>query len=135
MKKVLTSGLIAGIVLFIISYGGLYLTIRFLPQVFVDYNNPLFYSGGERDFLFYSHAFVISFALSWFWDRFKAVFKGPSVLRGLEFGLTYTLVALLPIMWLTFSTLDISIFMVSSWLIYGFIQAVIAGILFAKLNP
>ena len=62
MKKVLISGLIAGIVLFIISYGGLFLTIKFFPQFFVAYNNPLFNSDGSRDTLFYLHAFIISFA-------------------------------------------------------------------------
>ena len=58
----------------------------FYPQVFVDYNNPLFYSGGDRDILFYTHAFVISFALAWFWERFKSLFTGPSIVRGLKFG-------------------------------------------------
>lgn len=135
MKKVLISGLIAGIVLFIISYGGLFLTIKFFPQFFVAYNNPLFNSDGSRDTLFYLHAFIISFALSWFWDRFKKLFHGPSVLRGLEFGSVYALVALLPVMWITFSSLDITVTMVLSWFFYGLCQAVIAGILFAKINP
>ena len=135
MKKVLTSGLIAGIILFIVSYGGLYLTIKFFPQLFVTYNNPLFNSDGSRDVLFYLHAFIISFALSWFWERFKGMFNGPPLLRGLEFGLVYALVALLPVMWITFSSLDITLTMVVSWFLYGLFQALLAGMIFAKLNP
>ncbi len=135
MKKVLLSGLIAGIILFIVSYGGLWITIRFFPQIFVEYNNPLFKSDGSRDLMFYMHAFVISFALSWFWERFKALFKGPSILRGVEFGFIYSLVGLLPVMWLTFSSLDITVLMVASWFIYGLFQAIVAGIVFAKINP
>lgn len=135
MKNILKSGLIAGLILFIISYGAMYLTVKFFPQVFVDYNNPLFNSDGSRDALFYSHAFIISFALSWFWERFKALFKGPSILRGLEFGSVYALVALLPVMWLTYSSLDITMTMVLSWFFYGLFQAIIAGIVFAKINP
>jgi hypothetical protein len=135
MKKILTSGFIAGIVLFILSYGGLFLTIKFFPELFVMYNNPLFNSDGSRDVLFYLHAFIISFALSWFWERFKGLFHGPFILRGLEFGSVYALVALLPVMWITFSSLDITVIMVVSWFLYGLLQAVIAGILFAKLNP
>src|SRR5688572_490547 len=115
MRKVLISGLIGGIVLFILSYGGLFLTIRFFPELFVVYNNPLFNSDGSRDVLFYLHAFIISFALSWFWERFKGVFNGPFFLRGLEFGLVYALVALLPVMWITFSSMDITLLMVVSW--------------------
>ncbi|MEJ6979216.1 hypothetical protein WG906_02065 [Pedobacter sp. P351] len=135
MKRILYSGLIAGISLFIISYGGLLLAIRFVPELFVVYNNPLFNSDGSRDILFYLHAFIISFALSWFWDRFKTLFNGPGILRGLEFGFVYAIVALLPVMWITFSSLDITIAMVLSWFIYGFVQAVVAGIIFAKINP
>jgi hypothetical protein len=135
MKKVLKSGLIAGIILFIVSYGGLYLTIRFVPILFVAYNNPLFNSDGSRDILFYSHAFIISFALAWFWERFKGLFHGPFLLRGLEFGFVYAMVALLPVMWITFSSLDITLIMVVSWFVYGLFQAVVAGIIFAKINP
>jgi hypothetical protein len=135
MKKILSSGLIAGIILFIVSYGGLYLAIRFVPNLFVVYNNPLFNSDGSRDVLFYMHAFIISFALSWFWERFKSLFPGHFLLRGLEFGFVYAIVALLPVMWITFSSLDITIVMVLSWFFYGLFQAVVAGVIFAKINP
>ena len=135
MKKVLKSGLIAGVILFIVSYGGLFLAITFIPELFVMYNNPLFESEGKRDLLFYMHAFIISFALSWFWERFKGLFNGPFLLRGLEFGSVYALVSLVPVMWITFSSLDITMLMVVSWFFYGFLQAILAGIIFAKINP
>ena len=135
MKKILISGLIAGAILFILSYGGLFLAVRFFPSLFVEYNNPLFNSDGSRDMLFYMHAFIISFALSWFWDRFKGLFKGQFILRGLEFGLVYSIIALLPVMWISFSALDITVSMVISWFVYGLVQAIIAGIVFAKINP
>jgi hypothetical protein len=135
MKKILISGLITGIILFIISYGGLYLTVRFFPSFFVEYNNPLFNSAGNRDMLFYLHAFIFSLALSWFWDRFKSLFHGALILRGLEFGMVYAIVALLPVMWISFSALDVTIVMVLSWFGYGLFQATVAGIILAKLNP
>ena len=135
MKKTLYSGLIAGIVLFVLSYGGLYLAVQFIPELFIEYNHPLFNSDGSRDSLFYLHAFIISFALAWFWERFKGLFEGPFLVRGLEFGFVYAIVSLLPVMWITFSALDITVLMVLSWFVYGFMQALVAGILFARLNP
>ena len=135
MKKMLFSGLMAGIVLFVISYGGLFLAVKFFPGLFVEYNNPLFNSDGSRDVLFYLHAFIISMALSWFWERFKGLFKGGFFIRGLEFGFVYSVVSLLPVMWITFSAMDITVSMVLSWLIYGFVQAFVAGLVFAKINP
>lgn len=135
MKKILFSGLIAGTILFIVSYGGLYVGVNLFPALFMEYINPLFNSDGSRDILFYMHAFIISFALAWFWDRFKGLFTGPFLLRGLEFGLVYALVALLPVMWITFSALDITVIMVLSWFFYGLFQSLIAGLVFAKINP
>jgi hypothetical protein len=135
MKKILITGLMAGCILFILSYGGLFLGVRFFPGLFVAYNNPLFNSDGSRDVLFYMHAFIISFALSWFWDRFKSLFKGSFVMRGLEFGFVYSIIALLPVMWISFSSLDITVTMVLSWFLYGLAQAIIAGLVFAKVNP
>jgi hypothetical protein len=135
MKKILISGLIAGCILFVFSYGGLFLAVRFFPSLFTEYNNPLFNSDGNRDALFYMHAFLFSFALAWFWDRFKGLFKGSFVLRGLEFGLVYSVVALLPVMWISFSALDVTIVMVLSWFGYGLMQAIVTGILLAKINP
>jgi hypothetical protein len=135
MKKILISGLLAGCILFVLSYGGLFLAVRFFPGLFVEYNNPLFNSNGSRDILFYMHAFIFSFALSWFWDRFKGLFKGAFVMRGLEFGFTYSIIALLPVMWITFSSLDVTIAIVISWFLYGLAQAIIAGLVFAKVNP
>ena len=135
MKKILLSGLITGCILFMLSYGGLFLAVRFFPSLFVEYNNPLFNSNGSRDVLFYLHAFIISFALSWFWARFKEMFKGGFIIRGLEFGFVYSIIALLPVMWISFSSLDITVTMVLSWFAYGLVQAIIAGIVFAKINP
>ena len=135
MKKIVFPGLMAGAILFIICYGSLYMAVKFFPGLFIEYNNPLFNSDGNRDLLFYLHAFIISLALSWFWERFKSLFHGSFLLRGLEFGLVYAIVALLPVMWITFSALDITVLMVLSWFSYGLMQAIVAGIIFAKINP
>ena len=135
MKKILFSGLVAGSILFVLSYGGLFTAVKFFPSLFIEYNNPLFNSDGSRDVLFYLHAFIISLALSWFWDRFKGLFKGAALLRGVEFGLVYSIVAFLPVMWITFSALDITVVMVLSWFVYGLVQATVAGLVFAKINP
>lgn len=134
MKKILLSGFIAGTILFILSYGGLFLAVKFFPSLFVEYNNPLFNSDGSRDVLFYMHAFIFSFALAWFWDRFKGLFHGSFLIRGFEFGFVYAMVAMLPVMTITFSALDITLVMVMSWFLYGFLQAIVAGLVFAKIN-
>lgn len=137
IKKMLVNGLVSGIVLSILSYGGLFLAvnIKFFNSFFVEYLSGVFISDRSRDIFFYSHAMVISFALAFFWDRFKPVFRGSFILRGIKFGLVYTLTGLLPILLMTYSQIDVSETMVLSWLGFGLFQSTMAGLIFAKINP
>jgi hypothetical protein len=135
MKKILLPALISGIVLLGLSFLILFLSIRLVPSLMEEYYNPMFQPGTDRAILFYAHPFVLSLALSWFWNRVKSSFSGGALVRGLEFGGVYALVATLPAMWITFSMLTITITMVASWVVYGLLQACIAGIIFARMNP
>lgn len=135
MKKILLPGLLAGVVLFILSYIVLYVTINFFPTIVESYYDPIFWPGNERAVLFFAHPFVLSFALAWFWDRFKSMFNGNILIRGIEMGLLYGIIATLPSMWITFSAISVSILMVLTWFLYGILQATVAGLIFAKMNP
>ncbi|HMR42613.1 MAG TPA: hypothetical protein PKC40_02205 [Saprospiraceae bacterium] len=135
MKKILTLGLPVGLVLLLLSLLMLYVTVLIFPGIAEEYYNPMFRRSGGRSSLFFIHPFILSFALAWFWERFKGLFSGPFWLRGLEMGLVYGLVATIPSMWITFSAIDISLTMIASWLFYGLSQAMVAGILFARFNP
>lgn len=134
-KDIFKNTLLAGGAIFATSYGGLFLAIKFFPSFFLDYINPIFNSDGSRDIHFYLHPFMLALALSVFWNRFRKVFLGHQIKIGIEFGLVYAFVALVPILWLTYSTIDVSLQMVMSWLAYGLFQACIAGIVFAYISP
>lgn len=135
MKKIITSGLIAGIVLLVLSVLALYLTIWFFPDLAQQYYNPAFEAGTSRYMLYYIHPFIIGLALSWFWDRFKGVLTGSFITRGIEFGAIYALIAILPMIWLIFSAMSVSFAMVATWLAFGLLQGLIAGLIFEKTNP
>lgn len=135
MKKIIYSGLIAGLILLIISFLMLQVLIRLLPGLAEEYYNPAFRAGSGRSLFFYLHPFLIGFALSWFWDMLKSRFTGNGWSRGLKMGLLYGAVATLPSMWITFSAIDLSLMMVLSWLVYGIFQAVAAGLVLARFNP
>lgn len=136
MKNLFIPAITASIALLAFSFASLFLVIRFLPASISDlFYNPVFWPGEDRALLYYIHPFILSFALAWFWIRFKSLFKGNFIMRGLELGLMYAIIATLPSMWITFSALNVSIVMVFMWFVYGLFQAAIAGIIFAKLNP
>lgn len=102
MKKLLIKGIVAGAILLLFSYVALYLVVAFLPGLAEEYYNPIFDLEGEKTYLYFLHPFILSFALAWFWKRFKSLFHGPFWWRGMEMGLVYGLIATLPSMWITF---------------------------------
>jgi len=135
MKNFLLKGVVAGAVLLGFSYAALYLAVTFFPNLAEQYYDPIFSFDGDKAILYFAHPFVLSFALAWFWRRFKGLFHGPFWWRGMEMGMVYGLIATLPAMWITYSSLTISLGLVFSWLIYGVLQAMLVGIIFAKISP
>jgi hypothetical protein len=136
MKKALFPILIASLLVLLVSLSILYGMIYLFPSVMDEYYNPVFRSSSfETDWLFYAHPFILSISLYWFWDRFKTFFNGSSAWRAFEVALAYAIIAMLPVLWLTFSAINISFIMVATWLIYGIVQAFVAGLVFAKMNP
>jgi hypothetical protein len=112
----------------------LYASIYLFPRVSEQYFSPVFRSAGALDWMYFLHPLILSIALKWFWERYKSIFSGYYVIRALEVALVYIIVAMVPVLWLTFSAIDVSFVMVLTWTLYGFIQAFAAGLVFAKLN-
>ena len=135
MKKIFISGLVAGIILLIVSEVVLHLTILLFPTLAVQYFDPAFNTGSDKFVFYYFHPFIISFALGWFWARFKGVLKGSFITRGIEFGLLYASIAAFPMMWMIYAAMNVSLAIVATWFILALIQGVIAGLVFEKINP
>ncbi|HAD15146.1 MAG TPA: hypothetical protein DCF33_22200 [Saprospirales bacterium] len=135
MKNFFIKGLVAGTALLIFSYASLYLLVILFPNLAELYYDPIFSLDEDKAIFYFLHPYVLSFALAWFWRRFKSLFHGSFWWRGMEMGLVYGLIATLPSMWITFSSLAISPALVVSWLLYGVFQAIVVGIIFAKISP
>jgi len=136
MKNSVLPILVAGILVLLISLSVMYGMIYLFPSLMDEYYNPVFRASSfETDWLFYVHPFVLSASLYWFWDRFKKFFHGSLAWRAFEIALAYAIIAMLPVLWLTFSAINISFIMVGTWMIYGIMQAFVAGLVFAKVNP
>lgn len=135
MKKVILSIALSSLLLLVMSFVMLKLSILLFPHITMEYLSPVFRSAGKMDWLYFVHPVIISIALKWFWERYKSIFNGNFVWRAFEVALVYGIVAMVPVLWLTFSAIDVSVQMILTWLLYGFIQAFCAGLVFAKMNP
>ncbi len=135
MKKIITSGIITGIVLLVISEIALHVTLLVFPSVAIQYFDPAFSTDSSRNILYYFHPFIISMALAWFWSRFKGVLTGSLLTRGVEFGLIYAMVAAFPMIWLIYAAMNVSLAIVATWFVLAVIQGVISGLVFERMNP
>lgn len=135
MNKYVLSSVVSGFLLLGVSVAMLYLLVSFFPHLAEEYYNPVFRAEDDRNWMFYLHPFILSFALGWFWHRFRSIFSGQWVRRAVELGFIYLIVAIIPIMWITFSAIDVPPGMVFTWVAYGFGQSLVAGLVFARLNP
>lgn len=134
MKKIISSGFVASLVLLAFAFLCLMVMPILLPKVAEEYYNPAFVNDESRNFLYYVHPVVLAFGLAWFWNRFKSLLKGNALMQGIEMALIYVAIATIPSLLITYSAIDVSLLTVGSWLLYGFLQALIAGIIFSRMH-
>jgi len=63
-KKIIFPGLVAGLVLLVLSVLGLYITIWLFPSLAVQYFNPAFDTQSERAILYFIHPFIAGLSLA-----------------------------------------------------------------------
>lgn len=134
MKKIMSSGFVASIVLLVFAYLCLMVMPVLLPKVAEEYYNPSFVSDESRNLLYYLHPVLLAFGLAWFWNRFKLLLKGNALMQGIEMALIYVVIATIPSLLITYSAINVSLLTVGTWLLYGFFQALISGIIFSRMH-
>ncbi|HLP39104.1 hypothetical protein [Lacibacter sp.] len=134
MKKIISSGFVASIVLLLFAYLCLLVMPILLPKVAEEYYNPAFVNDESRNLLYYVHPVFLAFGLAWFWNRFKTLLKGNTLMQGIEMALIYVVIATIPSLLITYSAINVSLLTIGTWLLYGFFQALIAGIIFSRMH-
>lgn len=136
MNLIIKRGLIAGVVNLIIGFG-LNFGIGFiLPSVAKEYQNPSIFRPWTDPLMmiFFAYPFIFGFVAAYFWGIIADKFKGDEVSKAMQFAKLYFLIATIPGMFITYTSFQISFLMVAVWAITGFIEAFVAGYIFAKLK-
>jgi hypothetical protein len=102
------------------------------PTVALEYQNPNLFRANSDPLmlLFFAYPFVIAAVLAWLWSKTKNVFGN----NGIKFAFAYWIVATIPGMFATYTSMPYSFLVVLSWTISGLIQAIIAGLILSKFN-
>jgi len=130
MKKLIVPGFISGVAMLVV---GMILN-RLYPLVFPaltqEYENPAMFRPWSDPLmmLFFLYPFILGFVVAFLWTK-KIAEKKP-----LKFALVYWLIASVPGMFVTYTSFTVSLAMVVSWTLSGFIQAFIAGFIFSRFK-
>lgn len=137
MKKIFLPGLIAGIAMLVANMLLNQLVHYLFPAIVAEYENPGLFRPWSDPLmsLFFLHPFLLGFILAWVWNKIKSLFVSGSVWqKGARFGFAIWLISSIPGMFISYSSFPVSLGMISSWLLSGLINAIIAGWIFAKMN-
>lgn len=137
MKKIVLPGLVAGIIILLVGIGIGYLLNPIFPQLTTEYENFLIFRPWDDPLmkLYFIYPFVLGIILAWIWNKSKKLFNknGGCCGKGVQFGLIYWILTM-PGMFITYSTFQVSLLMVTTWSISLFIHSTLVGMLFGKMN-
>lgn len=124
MKKIITSGLLLGFLLLVISMLSGQLSYFIFPALKSEYENTTLFRPWTDPAmqLFFLHPFILGIILTWLWSKVKNSFG-----NGLKFALVYWLITL-PGMFISYSSFKISLAMIFSWTLTIFFQSLLAGL-------
>lgn len=128
-------GLIAGIamllVMVIVSYGFMFL----FPQVSEEYSTELFREWSEPlSYLFYLHPIILGLIMSWVWGLVSITMKGNEITKAVNFTLVFFLIAQIPGMFISYTTMNISLLMLMSWMLPNFTQIFAGSLILSHMN-
>jgi len=135
MKKIILSGLLTGLILFLASQVVSKIFGIIFPSINAEYQNANLFRpfSDPLMLLFFLHPFLLGIILAWLWDKTKNIF-GENIKGGINFGITYWIVSTIPGMFATYSSMPYSLEIVASWTVANLVEAVLAGIILVKLN-
>lgn len=137
-KRIIWSGVLAGAAFLIAEMVVGFIFIRIFPQISAEYQNAgLFRPWSDPKMsLYFLHPFLVGIVLSWIWSRVKnSIMSFGAVEKGFNFGIAVFLAATIPGMLISYATFQVSFVMVASWAVGGLVALIVAGIIYAKLNP
>jgi hypothetical protein len=125
----LKRGLIAGVVLLVVGFGLNWLLGMFLPAVTAEYQNTGVFRPWDDPLMmaYFAYPFIFGVVSAYLWEKLKA--RDP-----LEFARLYFVIATIPGMFITFTSMQVSLMLILVWMVTGFIQAYVAGMVFVKVK-
>ena len=126
---VIKKGLIAGVAALVVGFGINWLAGVIFPSITQEYQNPNIFRPWTDPLMmaYFAHPFILGLVLAYLWDKLKAK-------DALEFAKLYFIIAAIPGMFVSYTSFQLSLLMILVWTVSGFLQAFVAGLVFARLK-
>jgi len=137
MKKIIIPGLVAGLVMLIVGFAVTTIVNMVSPNVAAAYQNTAIIRPWSDPLMmaFFLQPFILGIAFAWVWNMTKGLIKDKNPWRkGAIFGLSVWAITGIPGMYATYTTFQVPLLMVLSWLLGGLLQAIVAGWIFVRMN-
>jgi hypothetical protein len=132
LKKVLIIGFAGLIVSMLLTF----LFGAIFPGLQAEYQNESLFRPWSDPLMtvFFAYPFIFAITASYLWKLVGEKFKGNAGNRANQFAVLYFVIATIPGMFASYTTFAVSFPMVLTWAVSGFIDAYIAGYVFAKVK-
>lgn len=134
---VLKKGLVAGIANLILGIILNKLLNVMFPSLATEYQNSMIFRPWDDPLmmLYFAYPFILALSFAYFWNMTGKQCKGAtSTQKAFEFAKFYFLIATIPGMFISYTSFQLSALMIIAWTFVGFLQAYVAGWVFAKMN-
>ena len=128
------AGFIAGFVNLLFGLGINAVLGMILPGLEQEYqNSSVFRSWQDPLMMIYvAYPFILGLVLTYLWRKLYKQLKGTDPQKAMEFAKIYFVIATIPGMFISYTSLQLSFLMILVWTFTGFIQAYLAGLVYTK---
>lgn len=137
MNLILKRGLLAGLAILVVGFIFSWVIGSIFPGVMNEYDNLSIFRPWDDPLMtaYFAYPFILGTALSYLWQIIDKKIKGEDeVGRAMDFAKIYFFIATIPGMFISYTTFNLSLLMILLWTISGYIDAFIAGWIFAKIK-
>ena len=130
-------GLLAGLAIFIFGIAVNFLITYLFPTLTAEYQNTNIFRSWTDPLMtaYFAYPFILGLVLSYFWNLVKDKIKGKNPQdKAMEFAKIYFIIATIPGMFISYTSMQLSLTMILVWTIVGYLEALIAGLVFAKVK-
>jgi len=132
----LKRGLIAGLANLIVMLVLMWLIGVVFPSVMQEYKNTAIFRPFNDPLMmvYFGYPFILGFAAAYLWNLLEKHLSGNVTNKALQFAKIYFIIATIPGMFISYTTFQLSFLMIVMWTVTGFIEAFVAGYIFAKVK-